>query len=116
MVAATKPNGSAWDSLSDPDTRIELYCPESEQNISAVMPTVNDNFNPTWSTGGCIATAAEFLTEGFGFEAVENDGTFDDVMTAYTIVPLTEAELRAGMKTIGPAGGNDSMTLRFTKQ
>ena len=116
MVAATKANGSAWDSLSDPDTRIELYCPESAVNVSAVMATVTDDFNPTWSTGGCTATAAELLAEGFGFEAIENDGLSDDLMTAYTIVPLSEAELRAGTKTLGPAGGLDSMTLVFTKQ
>jgi hypothetical protein len=116
MVAATKANGSAWDSFSDPDTRIELYCPESAVSVSAVMATVTDDFNPTWTTGGCTAAATQFLAEGFGFEAIESDGLSDDPMTAHTVVPLTEAELRAGTKTIGPEGGLDSMTLRFTKQ
>jgi hypothetical protein len=109
-------NGFAWDSLSDPDAEIGLWCPSNEANVSAVMPKVSNDFNPTWSTGGCLVTASALMADGLGFDALEIDTTSYDVISPFTVVPITEADLRAGTKIVGPSGGLDSMTLRFTKQ
>ena len=79
------------------------------------MPKVNDDFFPTWSSGGCTATASEFLADGLGFDAIEIDLSGYELMTPFTVTPITEAHLRAGTKTIGPSGGLDSLTVRFTK-
>lgn len=115
-VVAPDNNGSPWDSTSDPDAELGLWCPSSKSNVSAVMPKVSNSFTPSWTTGGCTATAAEFLADGLGFDALEIDTTFDDVITQFTVAPITEADLRSGTKTLGPSGGLDSLTLRFTKR
>jgi hypothetical protein len=115
-VVAPDNHGTPWDALSDPDTEISLWCPSSEVNVSAVMPMVSDSFMPTWTSGGCTVSAASLLADGLGFDAQEIDAFSNDMMTPFTVAPITEADLRAGLKSIGPAGGLDSMTVQFTRQ
>ncbi len=114
-IAATKASGAGWDLASGPDTAIRLWCPATATSISATMPEVTDDYFPTWTTGGCTTTAAQLLAAGFAFEALEKDGTGDDAITPRTISTVTEAQLRAGTKTLGPVAELDSMTVRFTK-
>lgn len=115
-IAATKASGANWDLASGPDTEIRLWCPATASIISAVMPEVGDDYSPSWTTGGCTATAAQFLGAGFAFEALEKDGSGDDAITPRTVSTVTEAQLRAGMKLVGPVAELVSMSVRFTKQ
>lgn len=117
-ISLFKASGANWDTFGGlPDTLLHLWCPASEVNVSATMPTVDDDFDPTWSAGGCTATAAEFMTDGFGFDAHDSDGlSGDDDIAPFTIVTITEAHLRAGTGNVGPVAELDSMTITFTKQ
>lgn len=108
--------GFAWDTLSDPDTQLGLWCPSSEADVSVVLPTVFDDFTPTWTSGGCLVTAGELLTDGLGFAANERDTLGDEEIAPFTLAPLSAADLRAGTKTVGPSGGLEALRLRFTKQ
>lgn len=114
-IAATKASGAGWDLASGPDTEIRLWCPATATSVSAIMPEVGDDYFPTWNTGGCTATAAQFLAAGFAFEALEKDSSGDDAITPRTVSTVTEAHLRAGTKLVGPVAQLDSMTVRFTK-
>jgi hypothetical protein len=116
VVAPKNGGGGNWDSSSPPDPELGLWCPASEQNLSAVMPKVSDSFNPTWSSGGCTASASGLLADGVGFDAIDIDSLVSDQITYFSITTITEADLRAGTKTVGPTEGLDSMTLRLTKQ
>lgn len=108
--------GVGWDSFGGaPDTFLELWCPATQSNITSSTPTVTNDYAPTWTSGSCTATAAQWLADGLGFDAWEDDGLSDDLMTAFTVVPLSETDLRAGTKTIGPAEGLDSLTFTLTK-
>jgi hypothetical protein len=115
-IAATKSSGANWDLATGPDTQLGVWCPDTMPRTRDAMPTIDDDYYPTWTTGGCTATAAQFLASGLGFDAVEIDSGGNDPMTSFTITPITEAQLRAGTKTITFAGGLDSLTIRFTKE
>ena len=80
-------------------------------------PTVEDSYDPTWSTGGCTATTVDLLTGGFGFEAKEVDFQFDDTVCGFTTIAITQADLRAGkIVATSPCSGLTSLTVSFTKQ
>lgn len=115
-VIAPDNGGFAWDDLSDPDPEVGLWCPSMSQGVSAVMPKQSDTFTPTWASGGCTATAAQFLQDGFGYDVLEIDTFSEETIVPYTVVTLTEAQLRTGTLTLGPRLGLTSMTIRLTKE
>ena len=117
-ISASKPSGAGWDSFGGaPDTEIGLWCPASNQSLGAIMPVIDDDYFPVWSGGGCTATAAEFLADGVGFDALDIDGTSaDDEISPFTVAPVTEAQLRAGTKTLTAQSSLDEITFRFVKQ
>ena len=113
-VVAPTNFGSAWDNLTDPDPELGLWCPATAASYSAVMPKVSDTFTPSWTTGGCTVTAAALLADGLGYDAIDVDTTTADEIAPFTVVPVSEADLRAGTLVVGPNQGLESMTVRFT--
>lgn len=117
-ISASKPSGAGWDSFGGPpDTEIGLWCPGSNVNLTAIMAVVDDDYFPTWTGGGCTLTAAGLLADGLAFDALDLDGTSaDDEIAPRTVTTITEAQLRAGTKTLSFVGSLDEITFRFVKQ
>jgi hypothetical protein len=105
----------AWDDLSPPDIELELWCPATATNATAVMPKVSDSYMPSWSSGGCTLTAAQALSAGFAWDAYDVDITALEEVAARQVEVLTESELRAGSVTVSN-GGVQSMTVTLIKQ
>ncbi len=104
-----------WDDLSPPDIELELWCPATASNATAVMPKVSDSYLPSWSSGGCTLTAAQALSVGFAWDAYDVDITALEEVAARQVEVLTESELRAGSVTVSN-GGVQSMTVTLIKQ
>lgn len=115
VIAATN-GGLEWDSSSDPDAELGVWCPSTEVNVSLVTSVATDDFTPSWSGESCTATAAELLADGIGFDAIEIDLVDHDDLAPFAVAPVTEADLRAGTKVTAPNGGLQSVTFQLTRQ
>jgi hypothetical protein len=117
-ISASKPTGAGWDSFGGPpDTEIGLWCPASQVPVTAIMPVVDNDYFPVWSGGGCTVSASDLLADGLGFDALDVDGTSaDDEIAPFTMTPITEAQLRAGTKTLTAQSSLDEITFTFIKQ
>ena len=108
--------GSSWDLATDPDPYVDLYCPSSETSVTESTPSVTDSSTPTWSSGGCVLTAAQLLSAGFAFAVYDEDGlSADDRIASKTTVTVTAADLMAGTLTRGPMGSLTSITFTFSR-
>jgi hypothetical protein len=114
-VSAVIDSSVAWDDTSSPDTILYLWCP-STATVETVLPKVQDDYTPSWSSGGCDLTAGPLLADGLGVGAIEADLVSDEILAPFTEVTITEADLRAGTKTTGRIGGFTSITFTFTRQ
>jgi hypothetical protein len=114
---AANDNGEAWDGDgSPPDVRISLQCP-TQPASTAVQPE-RQSYLPTWTSGGCTASAADFLARQTSFTLDDVDAVVDDSMTAYLALPLTEDLIGSaeayGMAEfeLGASGGMLGATVR----
>jgi hypothetical protein len=114
-TAATIQN-KAWDTTSGPDTTLSLWCPATHAMANGGCDKVSDSYTPTWSSGGCIATAGDLLSGGFGFTAADVDVFSDDEICGFTTIAVTEAQLRAGRLDVPAMCGLVSMTVTLTRQ
>jgi len=115
-VSASISTDYDWDALgTKPDPKVELWCP-STSTTPTVTPTVDDDYMPTWSTGGCTATARELLTNGFAIEFFDEDETTDDIIAPKGTLTVTEAQLLAGGNTITNNTTLLKATIHFTRQ
>ena len=117
-VIASSNHGVGWDAFGGaPDPEMALWCPSTATTYSALMPKVDNTFTPSWSGGGCTARAGQFLADGVAFDGLEIDSSSsNEVIAHFTVTPITEADLRAGTKTVGQTDGFNSVTFRFLKQ
>ncbi len=106
----------AWDLTSDPDTKLTLWCPANRSMPNGSSPQVDETYTPTWTTGGCIGSAADLLSAGFGFTATEVDLSADDVICSFKTIAITEAQLRAGRIDVPAMCGLKSLTVALKKQ
>jgi hypothetical protein len=104
-----------WDSNSEPDIELGLWCPSTETSVTDVMPKVQDSTTPSWSSGGCTMTANELTTVGFDFDALDIDLTGADVVVGRTRVVAMPAQLQAGSVS-GSVGTISRITFTFTRQ
>jgi hypothetical protein len=104
-----------FDLTSPADVEVGLWCPASESTVTALMAKVQDSDSPTWSSGGCTMTAADLLSTGFDFDALDIDSTGADVISDRVHVPVTAAHLTAGRLT-GSTTYITSITIVFLKQ
>ena len=105
----------SWDD-SPPDVELALWCPATHAMANGFSPKVQDSYDPTWSEGGCTGSSADLITGGFGFTATDVDFFDDDEVCPFTTLPVTEADLRAGMLQMTSTCGFDSLTITLTKQ
>ncbi|MBL8940923.1 MAG: hypothetical protein JNM69_40645, partial [Archangium sp.] len=95
---------------------VDLYCPSNETSVTSSTPTVTDSSSPSWSSGGCVMTAAELLSLGFAFAVYDEDGaTADDRIAAKTTVTVTQSDLMSGTLTRGPMSSLTSITFTFSR-
>ena len=113
-VIAPDNGGVAWDDFSDPDPELGLWCPSTSTNLT-IVPKVSDTFTPSWTSGGCTATAAQLLADGFGFDAVDIDTFGGDTIANFSAAAVSEQDLRAGTITVSHEAMT-SMTVRLTRQ
>lgn len=106
---------AGWDATSPADVELGLWCPASMSSITAIMPKVDDDNTPSWSSGGCTLTADQLITTGFDFDAIDQDVFDFQQIAARTHVSITEAHLRAGVRT-GSIGTITSITFTLTRQ
>lgn len=115
QIAANN-NGTAWDGdSSPPDVFVVIACP-GNPDTSGQTATVESN-TPTWSSGGCTATASDLLNRGFGLQVWDEDALFDDTITAsLSLTGLTQAHFQAGAVDLNPTGGLVSLRIALQKQ
>ena len=106
----------SWDLTSDPDPKLTLWCPATRAMPNGASPKVSDTYTPTWSTGGCTASAADLVSGGFGFTAVDVDLSSDDEVCPFTTIAISEAQLRAGRIDVPAMCGLKSLTVALQKQ
>jgi hypothetical protein len=113
QIAATN-NGTDWDAdASPPDVFVNIGCPGSP-DTSGATPSV-ESYTPTWSTGGCFATAQDLLNRGFAVQLWDEDVLSDDTITAdLTVTGLQQSHFTAGYADLQPSGG--MITLRVALQ
>lgn len=118
-ISTTIPGGGGtWDTMGGaPDPFVELWCPTSAA-ASTRTPTVQDTFNPTWSSGGCSAKARELLQSGFGVQVWDEDATTNDAITSKGTISVSEAALTEGRMILStPDGGTlPSLTIQVQRQ
>ncbi len=102
-TVATKNGAADWDvGGGAPDPYVTLWCPPSAPT-PVVTPTVDDSFNPAWSTGSCTVKAKDLLSTGFAVQVFDADiANPDPVGAKRTIVP-SESELLAGNTNVSGA-------------
>lgn len=109
-------SGNSWDLATPPDPYVDLYCPATETSPTDSTPSVTDSSNPTWSSGGCVMTAAQLLSAGFAFAVYDEDGvSADDRIASKTTVMVTAADLMAGTLMRGPMSSLTSITFTFSR-
>lgn len=114
-IGEARTSGS-YDDTSSSDVEMTVWCPSGSSN-SATMPKVQDSEHPVWTSGGCTLTAAELLSSGIDFKAIDVDLTSDDTITPRTPFLPVEAEVQAGSVTPTMTfGGLSSVTFVFTPQ
>ena len=111
---ASSNNGSSWDGDgSPPDVIVTTTCPGGTVGVSAQV----ESYNPTWAqTGGCTATAENFLTKDLTFSLADSDVAFDDTITGKITYGVTPADLRAGGVSLKGMQGMNGITYTFTMQ
>lgn len=110
-------NGSSWDpDSSPPDAYVDTWCPPSATWSPGETPEASDTYSPSWTSGGCVATAAALLAEPWYFQVFDSDLTTDDTITAQDSYQLTEADFVRGYVTFNPVQGLQSMTVQLQPQ
>lgn len=113
QIAANN-NGSSWDADgSAPDVFIAMQCPGGSPATST--PEVQ-GYTPSWTSGGCTATASQLLADKVLFQVWDSDVSSNDTITDVLAAKITEANLIAGKVTYVPSGGMKSLTVQFQKQ
>ncbi|MSP93465.1 MAG: hypothetical protein EXR79_17020 [Myxococcales bacterium] len=76
-----------------------------------------ESYSPTWSTGGCVVTAAELQEKGIDFRLVDSDVVADDTITPLIHSSVSLVALGLGSLTVAPAsGGCKTIAFDFTEQ
>jgi hypothetical protein len=114
---AANDNGQQWDSDgSAPDVRVTLRCPTLP--ATTVVQSERQSLFPVWTSGGCNATAADYLARQMSFTLDDVDPVVDDSMTSYLVVPITQdiigsAEAYGAADfEVGPSGAMLGTTFR----
>lgn len=110
-------NGSSWDGDgSPPDVYVASTCgTDAGAAYTNTTPFV-ESYTPTWTSGGCTATAAALKQHGFQWQYFDDDIGPDDTVTGGFTFTLTDADFQAGALSFGASGGASSMSFSLTKQ
>lgn len=116
-INSTKPSGSNWDTLGDPDPYANLYCPATAGSVTAATSSLNNDYQPMWNDGECTLTADQLMTTGFAFSVYDSDGLLggaDDLIAPKTTMVVTESDLNSGTISFGATSGLMSITFSLT--
>lgn len=111
IIDPLKPDGQSWDdgfgNATKPDPYVLLSCDSSTWNgisdYTHQTPVVDDNFNPTWSSGGCSVKAGVLKQKGFIFRIMDEDLLQDEaISSANLIYALKDMDFAAGSVEIQP--------------
>ena len=111
-------NGAKWDADdSAPDAKVVLYCPQSATDSTSTTDVVNDSYEPTWSSGGCVLKASQLLSGGFAYQVLDDDvlGATEPI-TQKINVSVTEADLLGGVSKAVPSDGLTALRISLQKQ
>lgn len=117
-INATKPSGSNWDTLGDPDPYVNLYCPATASSVTDATSSLDNAYQPMWTDGECTMTADELMTTGFAFSVLDSDGLLggsDDSIAPKTTKVLSESDLRSGTVSHGATSGLASIRFTLTR-
>jgi hypothetical protein len=118
-VIAAMNGSSNWDTFGGlPDVFVTMYCPANASS-GTDTPTVDNTLTPSWSSGGCTASAQALLSTGFAWEAFDHDGVLNpnDTITSKTTVTLSVMDLASTPMTLmrGPVGATQSIVFELTR-
>ncbi|MBI5610202.1 MAG: hypothetical protein HY902_15100 [Deltaproteobacteria bacterium] len=107
-------NGTSWDGDgSAPDVIVSTSCPGGSVGVSEKV----ESYYPTFSYGGCVATAGDLLAKGITFSLKDSDLTVDDSITGNVAMAISSADLATGSRTGTPtSGGCKSIQFQFTRK
>lgn len=108
-------SGRYWDpDASPPDVFATLGCPGEDDDTGGQTEVV-ESYTPSWSTGGCFATAQDLLDRGFGVQLWDQDAFGDESITGeISVQGLVEGHFTAGYMDVQASGG--MLTLRIALQ
>ncbi len=110
-------NGAQWDTGgSPPDPFIVMGCPPLSAPIQTSTPAVADTLNPTWTSGGCVTTAAALLSEPWQFQPYDEDISSHDPISQAWAYQFEEGDFQKGTITLNAGGGLTSITVQLQKQ
>ena len=81
--------------------------------VAALSCGETQSYNPTWMSGGCVATASQLMGEGFAWSAKDVDTIGSEVIATRTVIALTEGDIVAGQKVLSNVGSVVSITFRL---
>ncbi|OGR13009.1 MAG: hypothetical protein A2341_28120 [Deltaproteobacteria bacterium RIFOXYB12_FULL_58_9] len=109
-------DGVEWDvDNSAPDVVVNLNCPPLGGTWDSQTPEVQ-SYDPTWTTGGCIATASDLLSAGLEIQMFDVDVVVDDPIADMFTYVVTEDDLTNGSVTLIPDGNVGWLTLDLQLQ
>ncbi len=114
---ATTNQGSDWDfGGGAPDPFALLWCPSTSANATSSTPTVNDSFNPTWTTGGCVMKAKDLLSVGYAIQVWDEDISSNDSVCGKGTITVKESDLLLGTMNLVALPNLISLNVALQKQ
>ena len=109
---ASSNNGNYWDADgSPPDVEVTTNCPGNSGGVAYTLQV--ESYTPTWSSGGCSATAQDLLAGHLLFNLTDMDAVVDDPITGQITYDIMPADLRAGGVSLQGVQGMNGMTFQF---
>jgi len=93
-----------------------MTCPSASGPISSSTAAIQDTWNPTWTTGGCVTKASALLAQPWVFQAVDQDLVSDDPICQTSQLQFTEANFAAGGWSGPGLGGLQTLTVELQPQ